>query len=81
LIFILAWSVFAVIINLGVAHFRDGLESGTPWRAAAEAAVPSLLENPFHLASIESWLLVGIGLLISTLAFRKGWHTDDPYPG
>ena len=81
LIFILAWSVFAIIINLGVAHFRDGLESGTPWRAAAEAAVPALLENPFHLASIESWLLVGIGLLISTLAFRKGWHTDDPYPG
>lgn len=81
LIFILSWLVFAVIINLGVAHFRDGLESGTPWRTAAEAAVPALLEHPLELASIESWLLVAIGLLISTLAFRKGWHTDDPYPG
>lgn len=81
LVFILSWLAFAVAMNLGVAHFRDGLESGTPWRVAAEAAVPSLLQNPLGLASIESWLLVGIGLLISALAFRKGWHTDDPYPG
>lgn len=22
-----------------------------------------------------------IGVIISTLAFRKGWHTDDPHPG
>ena len=80
-LFISAWLTFAVLINLGVAHFRDGLESGTAWRAAAEAAVPALLEKPLQLASIESWLLVGIGLLISTISFRKGWHTDDPYPG
>lgn len=81
LAFVLIWLAFAATMNLGVAHFRDGLEAGTPWRAAAEAAVPGLLESPLKLASIESWLLVGIGLLISTLAFRKGWHTDDPYPG
>jgi len=81
LVFALIWLAFAAVMNLGVAHFRDGLEAGTPWRAAAESAVPSLLEAPLRLASIESWLLVGIGLLISTLAFRKGWHTDDPYPG
>jgi len=81
LIFVLSWLAFAATMNLGVAHFRDGLEAGTPWREAAEAAVPNLLQHPLGLASIESWLLVGIGLLISTLAFRKGWHTDDPYPG
>lgn len=81
LLFVLTWIAFAVTINLGVAHFRDGLEAGIAWRQAAEAAVPGLMANPLGLASIESWLLAAIGVLISTLAFRKGWHTDDPYPG
>lgn len=81
LLFVLMWIVFAVMMNLGVAHFRDGLEAGVPWRDAAEQAVPALLARPVELASIESWLLALVGLLISILAFRKGWHTDDPYPG
>lgn len=81
LIVIIGWMAFAFAINFGVAHFRDGLESGVAWRMAAEAAVPSLLASPLALASIESWLLVGIGALISILSFRKGWHSDDPYPG
>lgn len=75
------WMGFAAAINLMVAHFRDGLEAGLEWQAAAEAAVPGLLAAPLRLATIESWLLAGLGLLISILAFRKGWHTDDPYPG
>lgn len=81
LIFVPVWMAFAVAMNLGVAHFRDGLESGLSWAEATEGAVPALLARPLYLASIESWLLVGIGLLISVLSFRKGWHTDDPYPG
>lgn len=80
-IFTSGWIGFATVMSFAVAHFRDGLEAGRPWRAAAEAAVPALLERPLHLASIESWLLVVVGLLISVVAFRKGWHTDDPYPG
>lgn len=75
------WAGFAATINLAVAHFRDGLEQGLEWTAAAERAVPSLLAAPLQLATVESWLLVGLGVLISTLAFRKGWHTDDAYPG
>lgn len=81
LIILLVWMVFATAMNLGVAHFRDGLEVGLSWTQATENAVPALIAQPLHLASIESWLLVGIGLLISVIAFRKGWHTDDPYPG
>ncbi len=75
------WMGFATAINLTVAHFRDGLEAGQDWQLAAEGAVPALLTNPLGLNTVESWLLAGLGLLISTLAFRKGWHTDDPYPG
>lgn len=81
LIFVLLWMTFAFVMNLGVAHFRDGLEGGLSWAQSTASAVPALLAQPFFLASIESWLLVGIGLLISVLSFRKGWHTDDPYPG
>lgn len=75
------WLGFATALNLAVAHFRDGLESGLEWAAAAQQAVPALLAQPLALGSIESWLLVALGALISTIAFRKGWHTDDPYPG
>ena len=75
------WAAFAAAINLTVAHFRDGLERGLEWAQAAQQAVPGLLDQPLMLASVESWLLVALGLLISTVAFRKGWHTDDPYPG
>ena len=81
LLFVLGWLAFAVTMNLAVAHFRDGLEAGVPWRQAAKEAVPKLLEQPLDLASVESWLLALIGMLISVLAFRKGWHTDDPHPG
>lgn len=66
---------FAVTGNLGVAHFRDGLEAGTPWRLAAEQAVPALIARPVDLASIESWILALLGVLISTLAFRAGTPT------
>lgn len=81
LLFVFAWMGFAVTMNLGVAHFRDGLEAGVLWRQAAGQAVPALIAHPVELASIESWLLAVIGVIISTLAFRKGWHTDDPHPG
>jgi hypothetical protein len=81
LIVILSWLAFAVTLNLVVAHFRDGLESGVTWRQSAEAAIPAFLANPIVLASVESWLLAAIGMLISVLAFLKGWHADDPYPG
>lgn len=75
------WLAFAGAMNLAVAHFRDGLELGLPWAEAAAQAVPGLIARPLQLASLESWLLVGLGGLISVLAFRKGWHIDDPYPG
>jgi hypothetical protein len=78
---VLVWMAFAFATNLAVGHFRDGLEANLAWRIAAEAAVPNFLAAPLHLASIESYLLAGIGLLISVLSFRKGWHSDDAYPG
>ncbi|MBV0892603.1 hypothetical protein KTN05_12155 [Paracoccus sp. Z118] len=80
-VFFLGWVALALAINFGVAHFRDGLERGLEWRQAAEQAVPSMIANPFGLATIESWLLVILGCMISSFAYLKGWHADDPYPG
>lgn len=75
------WLAAAGTLNLAVAHFRDGLEAGLEWTLAAQGAVPQMLAKPVELASIESWILFGIGGLISVISYRKGWHTDDPYPG
>jgi len=36
---------------------------------------------PFVMADIQSWILFGIGLLFSALAFADGWQFRDPYPG
>lgn len=77
---IVIWIAFALIINLAIAHFRDALEAGATWTSAAEGAVDALFVAPSDLSTIESWLLMAIGILISVLSFSKGWFTDDPYP-
>jgi hypothetical protein len=76
-----AWLAYAVVFNLAVAHFRDVVEVTGDWSLAAAQAIPALREAPFALGTIESWLLCVIGGLMSLLAFLKGFHTDDPYPG
>lgn len=78
---ILIWALFALCFNLMIAHFRDLIDADTLWAEALQRAVPELLAGPFALSSMDSWILVGIGLLISILAFLKGWHARDPFPG
>ncbi len=75
------WLALIAAGNFLVAHFRDGLEAGMAWQEASHTAMNGLVVDPFGLTSVESWLLVGIGMLISAISFRKGWHTDDQYPG
>lgn len=74
------WIVFAGGFNLAVAHFRDAVESIGNWSEAAKLAQQTLVGSPAGIASIESWLLVVMGCLISFLAFLKGINTDDAYP-
>lgn len=78
---IVAWIGAMLTFNLAVAHFRDALEMGSDWTLAANSVVSSMINHPFSIASIESWLLAVLGVLVSFLAFLKGRHTDDPYPG
>lgn len=75
------WLASMLTFNVAVAHFRDALESGSDWSLAANSVVSTVVSHPFSIASIESWLLAVLGVLVSFLAFLKGRHTDDSYPG
>ncbi len=78
---LMVWSIFIVAFNFSVAHFRDGMVSGLEWNMAAEKAVERIATAPLDVASIESWLLITIGSLISVVALLKAYYADDPYPG
>ena len=75
------WVVFTLSLNLMIAHFRDLIDEGVAWAEAIKGAVPALEAGMLALTSMDSWILIGIGLTISILAFIKGWHATDPFPG
>ena len=69
-------------VNLAAAHFRDAATVNQErMEAAARTALLDLLEAPHVLDSLQSWLLVGLGLLIAIVAGWKAHGIDDPYPG
>jgi len=80
LILTLAWIGMVAAFNLAVAHFRDAVQIIGDWSVAANTATETLIEAPLGIASIESWLLIVLGCLISLLAFMKAYYADDPYP-
>lgn len=71
--------LFAVVLNLGVAHYRE--VSGALLGNAGAAVVERMQSAPFGLQEAESWLLFGMGLLFSLGAFFDGRKFDDAYPG
>lgn len=77
----LFWLAYALGFNVGVAHFRDAVEMIGDWREATRAGLENLTSNPFGIESVESWLLIVVGCLISLFAFLKGLTTLDIYPG
>lgn len=81
LMFALGWVVFASGYNLAVAHFRDAVERIGVWREAGTVAIETLLNDPIGLHTMESYVLLILGALISVIAFLKGYNSFDPYPG
>lgn len=75
------WIAFSVVYNLGVAHFRDSVEQFGDWREAGVNAIESITSNPIYLHTMESYILLLLGMIISVLAFLKGCYFSDPYPG
>ncbi len=78
---ILIWIGGSLVLNLAVAHFRDAVQTLDSWSAATYASVETLLATPFELASMESWLLMAWGLLISVITFLKFLLSGETYPG
>lgn len=66
-------------LNLGVAHYRE--VSGELLGDAGLEVVRRMTQSPMGLQDAESWLLFGIGLIFSLIAFLDGRAFDDPYPG
>ncbi|MEN2990746.1 hypothetical protein WG926_20700 [Tistrella sp. BH-R2-4] len=76
---LLLYVILAAVINLALAHYREAAEMLTD--GAGREVMRRLIEAPFVMGDIQSWILFGIGLLFSIAAFADGWQFRDPYPG
>ncbi len=76
----LALGVAAIVFNGFVAHYRDAYQA-TGDQTSTQVVWQGLLASPFNLVSLQSWLLLALGLLSSGVAVWKGHSLDDPYPG
>lgn len=74
-----AYVVVAVGINLALAHYREIAE--VSFEGAGTAVIERLRTNPAGLTDLKSWLLFGLGLLFSIVAFADACLMTDPYPG
>jgi hypothetical protein len=73
--------IFAVSLNLALAHYREVAGSGISLDVASQAVIGRLAEHPFTLAELKSWILFALGIGFSLAAFIDVSGLDDPYPG
>lgn len=75
-----AWVGLALLLNLGLAHYREASEALVDDPDAE--MVTRLLAQPLGMETAASWLLFVLGLGFSVLAFYEGWKFwGDSYPG
>lgn len=67
-----------VALNLALAHYRDVAEGLTT--GGGQIVMQRLLERPFQLDDVMSWVLFGVGATFSIIAFLDGLFWTDPYP-
>lgn len=77
----LFWFAGSVGLNLAVAHFRDAVETLETWREATFVSMDNLFAAPLELGSMEAWLLLSWGMLISIITFLKFLLSGETYPG
>lgn len=77
---IICFIIFASVLNLAIAHLRDALEV-QQWNDALVSSLISLKNAPLELRSINSWLVIGFGAVVSFTSFWKTFSFSDPYPG
>ena len=77
---ILGWIGSAMVLNLGLAHFRDA-SADLSENIGAEA-LSRFQASPLGLNDAESWLLFVLGFFFSGVAFFEGRKLfGDAYPG
>lgn len=69
----------ALSISLSLAHYRE--VSSAFSEAAGRAVLARMSSHPFALEEINSWVLLGISLACSLVAFIEACLWTDPYPG
>jgi len=74
-----AWIAGISVYHLLVAHYRDMLAIDLD--KAVTGAIGSFAASPFHLESLDSILVLVIGLVISIFALIEGYKFDEKYPG
>lgn len=72
----LTWIAFAVLWNLGAAHYRDAKSMGLP-----NPEQRALDMFGLGLSSIYSWGLLLAGLVFAASAAMAAFKADDPLPG
>jgi len=68
-----------VAINLALAHYRE--VSAALITDAGREVLLRLKTAPLALVDFKSWLLFGLGVLCSLIAFGDSFLIFDPYPG
>jgi hypothetical protein len=74
---LLLFSVFILIFNLGVGHYRD-LRSLDPLRPVTDS-LQTILKDPLNL-TLNGSMLFAIGIGVAIYATSKAYKSDDPYP-
>lgn len=69
----------AVAFNLIVGHYREALLKDPD--AIILEIIPGAMAHLFDIRSLQSIILVLVGLVIFILSAQKGYKVCDPYPG
>jgi hypothetical protein len=79
LIALVAYVALMIAINLSLAHYRE--VSAALIADAGPQVLVRLQTMPLGLTDFKSWLLFGLGVLCSLIAFADSFLIFDPYPG
>ena len=79
LISFLGYLALLVGLNLALAHYRE--ISAELSADAGREVLTRLRTAPLELVDLKSWLLFGLGILCSLIAFADAFLIFDPYPG
>jgi hypothetical protein len=79
LVALIGYLALMIAINLSLAHYRE--VSAAMIADAGPEVLRRLQTAPLGLVDFKSWLLFGLGIFCSLVAFVDSFLIFDPYPG